>query len=250
MEWLRAEYTEVWISSPVVPLIEFADEVHSIASTGLNLVGLTEGQIDPATRERLESFGEVVSWYGAGREEFRNTFGQLSVPCRFYPALPPPDNPLHATDFFSSQVNAPLGRNPRLSLPQKCEQKDAIAIHPFSGSARKNWPLDFYRDLAGRLLLPVEWTAGPDEVLTDAHRFSDLAELASWLCSVRLYIGNDSGITHLAAVLGVPTLALFGPTDPEIWAPRGNHVRVLRHQPLAALSVDFVLQQCTIERWN
>ena len=39
-----------------------------------------------------------------------------------------------------------------------------------------------------------------------------------------LYIGNDSGITHLAAAVGTPVLALFGPTDPEVWAPRGPHV--------------------------
>jgi ADP-heptose:LPS heptosyltransferase len=43
-----------------------------------------------------------------------------------------------------------------------------------------------------------------------------------------MYIGNDSGITHLAAAVGTPVLALFGPTNPEVWAPRGPHVRVGR----------------------
>ncbi len=250
MESLQAEYTEVWISSPVVPLIRFANAVHSIASTSLDLVGLIAGQIDPAMRARLESFDEVVSWYGAGREELRLTFQQLAVTCHFFRALPPADNTQHAADFFSLQVNAPLGRNPRLRLSGNAESRDSVVIHPFSGSSRKNWPLNRYRELAQRLPLPVEWTASPDEILLEAHHFADLGQLAVWLLEARIYVGNDSGITHLAAALGVPTLALFGPTDPAIWAPRGSHVRVLRHQPLDTLSVDSVLRQCTIDEWS
>ncbi len=42
-------------------------------------------------------------------------------------------------------------------------------------------------------------------------------------------IGNDSGVTHLSAYLGTPTLALFGPTSPFIWAPRGRRVKVIYH---------------------
>jgi ADP-heptose:LPS heptosyltransferase len=57
-------------------------------------------------------------------------------------------------------------------------------------------------------------------------RIENLYELACWLASARLYIGNDSGITHLAAAVGTPVLALFGPTDPDVWAPRGANVRV------------------------
>ena len=77
--------------------------------------------------------------------------------------------------------------------------------------------------------MPVRWCAGPDDPpLAGAVRIDDLYELACWLASARLYIGNDSGITHLAAAVGTPVLALFGPTDPAIWAPRGPHVRVLR----------------------
>ena len=60
----------------------------------------------------------------------------------------------------------------------------------------------------------------------DAVRIDDLYELACWLAGAGLYIGNDSGITHLAAAVGTPVLAFFGPTDPEVWAPRGPHVRM------------------------
>ena len=51
-----------------------------------------------------------------------------------------------------------------------------------------------------------------------------LEELAGVLASASLYLGNDSGVTHLAAAVGAPTIAVFGPTDPVIWAPVGPRV--------------------------
>jgi ADP-heptose:LPS heptosyltransferase len=77
--------------------------------------------------------------------------------------------------------------------------------------------------------LTVRWCAGPnDPPLAGAVRIDDLYRLACWISQARLYVGNDSGITHLAAATGVPVLALFGPTDPAVWAPRGANVRVAR----------------------
>ncbi|MCP9470919.1 MAG: glycosyltransferase family 9 protein [Nitrospira sp.] len=67
----------------------------------------------------------------------------------------------------------------------------------------------------------------PLPVLRDA----DLTTVAGALLRARVYIGHDSGITHLAGLLGVPTVALFGPTDPARWAPKGPHVIVLRAGP-------------------
>jgi heptosyltransferase-3 len=72
--------------------------------------------------------------------------------------------------------------------------------------------------------MPVRWCAGPQEELPDAVRIDDLYELACWLSRARLYIGNDSGISHLAAAVGTPAIVLFGPTDPTVWAPRGSRV--------------------------
>jgi ADP-heptose:LPS heptosyltransferase len=46
-----------------------------------------------------------------------------------------------------------------------------------------------------------------------------------------VFVGHDSGLTHLAAALGRPTVAIFGPTDPEIWGPRGKHVTVVPMVP-------------------
>ena len=60
-----------------------------------------------------------------------------------------------------------------------------------------------------------------------AVRIDDLYELARWLAGASVYIGNDCGISHLAAAVGTPVVVLFGPTDPAVWAPRGPSVTVL-----------------------
>jgi hypothetical protein len=231
---LRTGYLEVWVPSPVVPLVRFADRVRSIASTGLDLAGVA----DPPARllDELRGFDSIVSWYGANRPEFRDLFHSLNLPCAFYPALPPEASAVHATDFYLDQVRdlceAAGDAIPRIHC--EVEREDFAVIHPFSGSARKNWPLEKFRQLAHGLErnMHVHWCAGPDDPpLPGAVRIDDLYELARWLARARLYIGNDSGITHLAAAAGTPVLALFGPTDPARWAPRGPNVRVLRWRP-------------------
>src|SRR5206468_5567174 len=69
--------------------------------------------------------------------------------------------------------------------------------------------LDRYRELARRIDLPVRWCAGPEEELAGAVRIENLYELGCWLATARVYIGNDSGITHLAAAVGTPVVALL-----------------------------------------
>jgi ADP-heptose:LPS heptosyltransferase len=137
-------------------------------------------------------------------------------------------------DFFAQQAGAPLGAIPRID-PGRVERRASVVIHPFSGSARKNWPLASFEEVARRLPLPVEWTAGPEEMLPSATRFENLFDLARWLAGAKLYLGNDSGITHLAAAVGVAVVALFGTASPDIWAPRGDNVQVLREPNIDAV---------------
>jgi heptosyltransferase III len=240
LEYLAAGYTEVWISSPLVPLIQFADTVRALSSTGLDLVGVGDLQTPAALIEKLQTFDSVVSWSGTNRPEFREALRRTGTPCVFYPALPPPGYNAHATDFFAEQVGAPRGLIPKIQIKPSAV-RGSVVIHPFSGSPRKNWPLERYRELAARLRHTVEWIAGPEEELPGAVRYEDLGSLAEWICGGRLYIGNDSGITHLAAAVGVPTLALFGPTSPEVWAPRGETVTVLHSNPVENLQLESVL---------
>ncbi|MGA2038817.1 MAG: glycosyltransferase family 9 protein [Bryobacteraceae bacterium] len=232
LECLRADYLEVWAASPNVPLVRFANSVRSIMSTGLNLLGITD---PPPVRllNRLRSFDSIVSWYGANRPEFRELAHSLDLPFTFLPALPPQDAGMHATDFYLKQVSAltECHADPIPRIPCSVERENFAVIHPFSGGRRKNWPLEKFRQLARGLerRMPVRWCAGAeDPQLPEAHRLDDLYQLACWLAQASLYIGNDSGITHLAAAVGTPVLAIFGPTDPAVWAPRGEHVRIAR----------------------
>ena len=73
----------------------------------------------------------------------------------------------------------------------------------------------------------VQWCRGPEETLDHAFCVENLYELGTWLATAAVYVGNDSGISHLAAAVGTPVITLFGPTDPAIWAPRGVRVTVL-----------------------
>jgi ADP-heptose:LPS heptosyltransferase len=118
------------------------------------------------------------------------------------------------------------------------------------GRPAKRWPVEHFAALAAALDIPAVILGGPTEAslgaaitqtvpgthdLTGKTSFADIAALAR---RAALCVGNDTGPTHLAAVAGCPTLALFGEdSDPALCAPRGPRVAVLRRQPLASLPV-------------
>lgn len=218
MEALRSGFTEVWVPASVVSIVQFADEVRSIAGSGIDVVGLP-GRPLPA---HLREFDRIVSWYGAGRPEFVEAVREL--PFEFHAALPTSDSLLHASDFFLSQVGASLGGRPVIKA--ESAPMAAAVIHPFSGGRKKNWPLAGFQEVA-RALGDVCWLAGPEEVLDGSVHFDSLADVARCIAGAELYIGNDSGITHLAAAVGVRVTAIFGPSEPRVWAPRGDNVCVL-----------------------
>jgi heptosyltransferase-3 len=240
-------HIEVWVPTALRPLISGASRVRSIASTGLDQLGIADREPPQSLVEALSSFNRIVSWYGGNRPEFRAAAEAANPNWQFLRALPPPEATVHAADYFASQVGAPLGCGPSLAVGPPAVRHNLIAIHPFSGSKEKNWPLERYRELVRSLpsevASRVAWIAGPEEQLEGALRFDDLAELAAWLAGACLYIGNDSGISHLAAATGAKSLVLFGPTDPAIWAPRGRDVGWMRHQPIGELPVATVCER-------
>ncbi|MBI5085626.1 MAG: glycosyltransferase family 9 protein, partial [Acidobacteria bacterium] len=209
---------EIWAPELNLPLLSHVAPASSLVASGID--SLVPG---PSTLARLAQFNDIVSWYGAARDDLRQRLSGL--PVRFFPALPPADSAEHATDFYLAQVQAPPGAVPR--IPVDGGKQEFAVIHPFSGSRKKNWPLERFQEVARLLPFPVRWCAGPDEPLEGAVRFDTLSALIPWLASARLFIGNDSGISHLAGACGLPVVALFGPTDPRVWAPRG-HVRAMR----------------------
>jgi heptosyltransferase-3 len=234
LQCLGAEYYEIWVASPNVPLVRFGHRTRAISSTGLDLLGIGEPQDELLAM--LHGFDSIVSWYGSNRPDFRAFVQHLKLAFTFFDALPFSPAGLHAIDFYLAQartmVNCETDGTPRIPCAE--EREDFAVIHPFSSSPRKNWPLEKFRALARQLerRMPVFWCRGREDPPLDAAvEIDDLYELARWLARARLYIGNDCGITHLAAAVGTPVLALFGPTDPAIWGPRGDNVRIGRWQP-------------------
>jgi ADP-heptose:LPS heptosyltransferase len=127
------------------------------------------------------------------------------------------------------------------------ERETAIIIHPGSGSKKKVWPLDRFlklaeylrQQLSSRILIVLGPAEGPEtrKIFETGTRGVDilvrglsLIQLASVMEGCRVFVGNDSGVSHLAAALGIPTLAIFGPTDPKVWSPRGRNVIVIREE--------------------
>lgn len=185
------------------------------------------------------------------------------------PGRPPEHGQQHAADYLLETlfpvISEPLRRQPNVILPvapeaqQWAEEEWArrglagarvLALHPGSGGRSKCWPPERFAGLAGRFIdngwraLVIEGPAdGPAAARVMqalppeyAQRLSNLPlpQLAALLARASLYVGNDSGVTHLSALVGAPTLALFGPTNPAIWSPRGPRVQVVWHGPAQA----------------
>jgi heptosyltransferase-2 len=118
-----------------------------------------------------------------------------------------------------------------------------VAIHPGSGSPKKNWPLSGWRSLLSRLRSEPEIETlviageAEEEALAvlagEGHEGcgwvsnAPLPLLAGVLAQCDLFVGHDSGPTHVAAAVGTPVLALFGTTEPSVWVPRHPATRFL-----------------------
>ena len=139
------------------------------------------------------------------------------------------------SELFLTAEDTAFARNFHAQLGER-----VLAFHPGSGSPTKNWPLRNWQELiAGARALGFEplLVAGETEreMLSELTPLSStqalnlpLTHLAAVLQQSRVFIGHDSGVTHLAAATGVPTIALFGPTDPARWAPPRDNVTVFR----------------------
>ncbi len=129
----------------------------------------------------------------------------------------------------------------------------ATLIHPGSGSPAKNWPIERFTELGLRLESlghRVAWIRGPAEPDAPAGVATfqvidrpSLRALAATLARSRVFIGNDSGVSHLAGAVGAPTLVLFGPTRASVWRPDGPRVHLVpaRRGKLTSIQVEDVV---------
>lgn len=269
---------------PLAKAAALADRTHSIEALPLSEAFQRPLPSQGLLARFLERFDLVLSWFGdrEGRwsEGLRFLCPGRSLVVPFHRHL---EFPGHISDFFLETFEALGIRHlseglPRLALPKLAKETAGaepcrpcpsenpyVCIHPGSGGKHKNWPQDRFLEVAlgirSRADAPrIKILLGPGE---DEYRSFwasssssgveivsglNVLELAAVLAGAEVYLGNDSGVTHLAAALEVPTVALFGPTDPARWGPRGPNVRILQGKaPCAPCTGGPVVDRCGIE---
>jgi Glycosyltransferase family 9 (heptosyltransferase) len=180
-----------------------------------------------------ESTQEIVAWMNADSAPALKR-ARLVAPSR------PAGNERHCARYLVDTL-APLGVTGEVDdhpLDVRPYSSDEVLIHPGSGSATKNWPAARFAETIRALDRPVRLIVGEadTEVASDVERCLGsavprlehllLEELAARLAGCRGYLGNDSGVSHLAGLCGARSTVLFGPTSPTVWRPLGPLVHV------------------------
>ncbi len=227
-----------------------ADRVQPIEARGLAGFFARGGTLDQDLRDYFSEFDLLISYLYDPDEIFKSNvcrclFGQFIAG----PHRPNEAEPIHATQVYLK----PLERLaifdadpvPRLTLNSQPTTLNQLALHPGSGSERKNWPEAKWTELIARLTRTTKLDLLLVGGEAEGKRLERLAasvppeqrqvlqnlpltELARQLRSCAAFVGHDSGISHLAAALGLPSLVLWGDTLEEIWRPQGERVVILR----------------------
>ena len=258
---LRPDRMELWVARGHLPLarsLGTVDTAEALQDTGIE--SYPPGQ---ECLRRLRTFDRIISWWGSGNPEFVDRIRAIHPRVDFLRALPRQSG-LHMIEFRRAQLDRIFGSTPGFSTTPgvhwtREEDRFAerfwaarpgnpgIAVHPGASGPRKRWPARHFAEvgrslsrhancrllllegpLDGETVKEVRAGLAKDSASWETVRIENLSRLAAVLSRCRLYIGNDSGITHLAAALGVRTIALFLDTDPQVWAPRGPRVELLR----------------------
>lgn len=152
---------------------------------------------------------------------------------------------------------------PQIRIPRRSSDgnRSWLAIHPGSGSLSKNWPVERWRQLIAHIQAKTNWNLLLVGGEAERETFSKLKptlnasrsrlefcmplpQLASLLAGCGGFIGHDSGISHLAAAVGLPGLVLWGESKETVWRPRSDRFTVVRHEKgLRNLLVEQVFAQ-------
>jgi heptosyltransferase III len=257
------------------------DQALEVEGSGLHLLF----EISPALpSEVVAQFGvydTVVAFAAPGDYALAENFSTCGVrEVHAFLPFPAPEQPIHVADYAKSllvgvelaepgedallpvtEVERSEGRERIRSL--QLDNRPLVLVAPGSGNQKKNWKAKGFAQLLNTLhdegFEPV-LLEGP----ADAQAVADVQkQVRGWnpkilshdppsrlkgiMAGAKLFVGNDSGLAHLAALVGIPTVAIFGPTDPVRWAPRGPHCKVLRNSvPCSPCSSDVFgeCQQC------
>ena len=251
------------------------DEASSSDSSLYSSLYLTEA--DAKAARFLSGFDRAFIFTTQNNSELALAVGRIIRETRTIITVPPDGLKEHAESFRLKQLamaHEPQSRSPLLEIPSayRASAKNIlngagcsfdgthlIALHPGSGGKRKSWPLENYLALAKKIIHlhnsfvlilsgPVEDAATKKEIDDFTQKYDNAAHVqdeelvmvAALLSLCTLYIGNDSGISHLAGAVSSDVIVLFGPTDPAKWRPSGGRVQVISAGSLSAISVEEV----------
>jgi ADP-heptose:LPS heptosyltransferase len=249
----------------LVPVMSgYAEKIQSISKLPLHRLYSSDALNEEDARF-WRSYDLIVSWTGGGNSEFTARFRAIHPNVCVAAWKPVPGETRHVSRLFVDSLNlgtaAGIEAEPAtvlLSPGLRAQGREWLkehgwngqdcltALHPGAGSETKRWPVLQFVELARHLittakrkLLIIEGSAetGLAEQVLSAlpagraivFNVMSLELLSAVLAPCDLFIGNDSGVAHLAAALNVRCTVLFGPTLPGHWAPLGSHVTILRN---------------------
>jgi ADP-heptose:LPS heptosyltransferase len=257
---------------------EFADLVPPTVKVGsLERYEIRRLFVSGSSREErlndfFDSYSSVFSWMGSGQSTFVQELDTLSRGrARVFPFQPERIR-LHQSEYYLLCVDGPVPETGKLEIPLKPEAmawserywqehfltgKQVMMLAPGSGAREKNWPdvsfravADWWRRTCGAVVVilgPVEEEKGNYTTLYEGAvvaRSLNLGKIAALMVRSELYLGNDSGVSHLAAGLGVATVVLFGPSNVARWAPRGKNVTVVTQNSDCAPCTVSTMKRC------
>jgi heptosyltransferase-3 len=245
------------------------NRVQAIEARGLASFFARGGELPEDLWDYFSEFNIIISYLYDPDGIFQENVQRCS-PGQFIvgPHRPDESARTHATRVFLQPLERlaifDADAVPRLALvPRPSTFEPVLALHPGSGSERKNWPEQQWAELIAQVLATTSVNlllvggeaegerlqklvaALPPTRVTVARNLP-LTELARRLQGCVGFVGHDSGITHLAAALGLPCVVLWAHTIEEIWRPQGERVQILRETAgLHNLRVARVLAELT-----
>jgi heptosyltransferase-2 len=242
------------------------DRVQPIEARGLAGFFARGGTLEQDLMDYFSEFDLVISYLYDPDEIFKtNVIRCLVKQFIVGPHRPDETERLHATQVYLK----PLERLaifdadpvPRLSLNSQRSTLNQLVLHPGSGSEKKNWPETKWAGLIQQIVATTDWNlllVGGEAEGERLQRLAGampparcsiaqglpLAELARRIQSATAFVGHDSGITHLAAAVGLPCVVLWPDTLEEIWRPQGERLVVLKEiTGVRAISVEKVMNE-------